>query len=190
MQSLSSQLIIQILAEEMGLPVNSIWLRDQNRTIPNDKGLYISVGIVAAQVTANVNEHQTINGVYTQISTVQQRESVQIDIFSSSDSVVTRHWEVVAALKSDFAQSLQEQNNFKIGVIPLNFLDTSGAEGGSILKRYTITIACLVWYRKTKAVDYYDDFVVRVDNEKTIGTPTPMIEFDDNSKTTPPVVEG
>lgn len=122
-----------------------------------------------------------------EVNEVQAREMVQIDIFSRSNAGITRNWEVIAALNSFYSQQVQEANNFKIFRLPQNWINTSSAEGSSILNRYTITIPCFVWYRKQKLLtmnggDYYDDFKARVDDAATIGTETPMIEFEINQE--------
>lgn len=189
MNSLSSQFIVDILRKEMDLDAQNIWLRNQNKVIPNDNGLYISVGIVSAITVSNISymEQQGTDPNFEQhqISQLTQRENVQIDIFSRSNDCIMRNWEVVAALQSIYAQQVQENNNFTIFRIPQSFLDTSLAEGGSMLNRYTITICCMVWYRKDVLLespfgDYYDDFTTRVDDEQTIGTDTPLFEFEIN----------
>lgn len=186
MNSLASQYLVKILNAEMDMPANSVWVREQNRKIPNDNGLYISVGFVSAQPNYNVVRMEEIGGVQKQISEVQLLERIQIDIFSNSNDALTRNWEVIAALQSFYSQQIQELYNFKIFRIPSNWLDTSAAEGGSMLKRFTITIACFVWYRKIKAMptvlgDYYNDFTQRVDDAATIGTNNPMVKFEINS---------
>lgn len=201
-ESLAAQVIIDILNSEMNMPANSIWLRQQNRTIPNDNGLYIAVGLVSAQTVGNTTEMDTLVNPATglpaqyEINTVQQQEVIQIDILSSATDPATgkptsyamlRNWEVIAALQSFYSQQLQEKNNFKIFRIPRSFIDTSSAEGGSMLQRYTIVVTCFVWYRKQKLFnDYYDDFTVRADDEKTIGTATPLLEFEIDQSTPPP----
>lgn len=201
-ESLASQVIIDILNEEMKMPANAVWLREQNRTIPNDNGLYIAVGLVSAQTMGNTTEMQTLLNPDTgesaqyEINTVQQQESIQIDIFSNAIDPATgnptslamlRNWEIIAALQSFYSQSLQEKNNFKIFRIPRSFIDTSSAEGGSMLQRFSITIMAFVWYRKQKlSGNYYDDFTVRVDDEKTIATDSPLIEFEITPQTPPP----
>lgn len=191
MQNLSSQIIVNIINEELGMPTGSVWLRDQNKVIPNDNGLYIIAGIVSAITVANVTEMQQIDNVQTQVSTVQQQENVQVDVLSNSTAAMTRAWEVIAAMQSFYSQQQQELNNFKIFRIPRNFVDTSDTEGGSTLKKYSITIPCLVWYRKSKAMpivlgDYYDDFATRLDDYKTIGTNKPIAEFEITPETPPP----
>lgn len=207
-QQLASQVIIDILNAEMNMPPDSVWLRQQNKTIKGDNGLYIAVGLVSAQTIGNVTEMDTFDiegafdvnsfdelsfqegevGIY-EVNRVQQQEAIQIDIMSSADSnlAMLRNWEVIAALQSFYSQQQQEANNFKIFRIPRSFVDTSSAEGGSMLQRFTITIMAFVWYSKQKAFgDYYDDFTTRVDDEKTIGTASPLLEFEITETTPPP----
>lgn len=201
MKSLASQIIVDILNNEMQMPKNSVWLREQNKTIPNDNNLYIAVGLNSAQTIANVTEIQTLDadgnilpkddpsGTQYEVNQLTQAEAIQIDVLSSAKSnlALFRQWEVIAAMQSIYAQQQQEANYFKIFRIPRSFIDTSSAEGGSMLQRFTITIVCHVWYRKQKKLgDYYDDFKVTVDNEKTIQNPPPAIEFEVNSSTQKP----
>lgn len=190
MDSLSSQLLVEIITQEMSMPVNSVWLRDQNRMIPNDNGLYIIAGIVGAFTMANETRMKEVpieDGVEVhQISEIQQQENIQIDIISKSNDAIFRNWEVIAALQSFYSQQIQEKYNFKIFRIPRSFINLSSGEGGSIINRYSITVSAMVWYRKDTILtsplgDYYDDFRTRVDDEKTIGTDKPLIEFEINS---------
>lgn len=193
---IASQIIIDILNNEMMMPKNSVWLRQQNRTIPNDNGLYISVGMVASQTIGNntsvelLNNPKTNQPSYYEVNQLNQQEGIQVDIFSSTEQnlALFRNWEVVAALNSFYALQQQEANNFKILRIPRSFIDTSSAEGGSMIQRYTITIMALVWYRKQKLLgDYYDDFSVVANDEKTIGTPNPMLDFEITENSRPPL---
>ena len=85
MIDLASQIIIKILIQEMTLDPETIWIRDQNRKIPDGKGLYFAVGMVGAPtIICNVTsmEAQTVDAVITQheINQVQQREDIMIDI--------------------------------------------------------------------------------------------------------------
>ncbi|MGH9678180.1 MAG: hypothetical protein ACRD36_13835, partial [Candidatus Acidiferrum sp.] len=50
MKSLAEQIIVDILTEEMQLPADTIWIRDQNQVIPNDSRLYVTVGFVDGQM--------------------------------------------------------------------------------------------------------------------------------------------
>lgn len=191
MNSLVSQIIVDVLNREMAMPENSVWVRNQNRLIPNDNGLYIVVGLNNAIPLSNVtNMEQEQNGLVTiihQISQVQLQENIQIDILSRSNDALLRNWEIIAAMQSFYCQQQQELNNFKIFRLPRSFIDASESEGGSTLNRYSITVPAMVWYRKDTLLDsplgdFYDDFKQRVDDENTIGTDTPLIEFEINSE--------
>lgn len=186
---LVEQVIIDILRHEMGFAENSIWIRDQNRKIPNDTGFYCIVGMVDSKPYASQSRMETVgpdpDGKYQQVevSRFQSRDNIQIDILSKDKVAVTRRWEIIAALKSIFAQQQQEKFQFKIASIPTSFVNSSNAEGGSQLNRYSIIVPCLVWYKKSKPLSpddgsFYDDFHTRVDDENTIGTEKGLIEFE------------
>ena len=197
MIDLASQIIIKILIQEMTLDPETIWIRDQNRKIPDGKGLYFAVGMVGAPtIICNVTsmEAQTVDAVITQheINQVQQREDIMIDIFSRNNDALFRNWEVVAAMQSFYSQQQQELNNFKIFRQPVSVVNTSGAEGGSNINRFSITVAAIVWYKKDKLLksplgDYYDDFTTRVDDDNTIGTANPIAEFEFTPDSLPPI---
>jgi hypothetical protein len=211
MNYLTEQVFVNIINKQMAMPANSVWIGNQNRKIPNDDGLYIAVTMVDAQVmSSTVSQIQvdvTPSDVVTdwdtpgatwdevgqtwdqpkvyqqrELSQVIQRENIQIDLFSRSNYGLSRRWEVVAAVQSIYGQQQQEANYCKIFRIPRSFINTSSAEGGSMLNRYSITIPCFVWYSKTRVLtedgyDYYDDFTTRVDDENSIGTANGIIEF-------------
>lgn len=197
MNSLASQIIINILIQRMQIDPQRIWVRDQNRKIPDDNGLYIVVGLVNAPVViCNVTTMQQETDGMTvtehEINQVQQREEILIDIFSRSNEALLRNWEVVAALQSFYSQQQQELNNFKIFRQPVSIANTSGAEGGSNINRFSITVAAFVWYKKDDIFksplgDYYDDFTTRVDDNQTIGTDNPIAEFEFTPDSPPPI---
>lgn len=190
--TLAEQIVIDILKSEMEIPNDDIWIRDQNRKIPPDDRLYVIVGMIdsAGMSSKTFMDERTTPQPdpdpplveQIEINRVQLRENVQIDILSRSNAAITRRWEILAALRSIYAQQKQEENYFKIFRMPSNFVNTSNAEGGSQLNRYTVTVPCFVWYKKEKVLapdgdQYYDEFRTRVDDEKTIGTPDGIFEF-------------
>ena len=116
-----------------------------------------------------------------EVSECVQQEWVQVDVCSKNMDAMIRNWEVIAAMNSFYSQGVQETNNFKIFRISRGPINTSSAEGGSYLNRYTLTVPCHVWYRKEvvmTAGDYYDDFHTQVDDAKTIETTMPLIKFE------------
>lgn len=184
------QIIVDIIANQMNLAKNAAWVRNENRDIPNDNGLYVVVGNVGtAPMNVETYIEQRTNSSYDppqvenwEINKAQAFESIQIDILSSSDSARSRRMEILLALRSIYAQQKMEANSFKIFRLAPNFLNTSGAEGGSNINRFSITIVCTSWYKKERLMkepggDYYDDFTTRVDDANTIGTDDGLFEF-------------
>lgn len=192
MDRLTEQIILDIIKYEMDIPDGYAWIRNQQRQIPADKGLFVVVGMVDSWVIANNNYAKPVaitppdpDPPYEGLQEVQEtqvRENIQIDIFSSDNSALQRRWEILTALKSVYSEQQQEQYSFRIFRQSSSFANTSSAEGGSMLNRFSIVIPCFVWYRKVKLLDrpgydYYNNFDTRVDDEQTIGTERGIIEF-------------
>lgn len=189
MNKTTEQIIVDIMLHEMGFPESSVWLRDENKVIPKDDALYMMVGMIGApQVIGAIGRTEPYTPpapapqieVLKEIQEMTTQENIQIDLFSRSDEARMRRAEPILALRSIYSQQMQELYRFKIFALPSSFVNTSSAEGGSQIKRFSITMACHVWYRKEKiptGYDYYDDFDTRVDDEKTIGTENGIIEF-------------
>lgn len=185
MSILIEQSIVDIIKNQMVLPDAQVWILDQTRMIPDDTKLYVVIGMSDSQIISNnaspTNTYDTIG----QNQQVVYKENIQIDIFSRSIEAIQRRFEILTSLASNYAVQKQETDNFSIFRVPTSFVNTSSAEGGSNLNRFTIIIACQGMYTKTSTIpgpyDYYDEFTTRVDDEKTIGTATGLIEIDFDS---------
>jgi hypothetical protein len=191
MNELPEQIIVDILSNQMNLEPETAWVFNQNRKIPDGKGLYITVGMVDSPSTVSVSKYELPTTIpqpapspdietLTEIITVQGRQNFQIDIMSRNNEALIRRSEVLAVLASTYSVQKQEENAFRIFRIPTSFVNTSSAEGGSMLNRFSLIIAAHVWYRKETILsqgEIYDSFRTRVDDEKTIGTDQGIIEF-------------
>lgn len=190
MRILADQIIVDIIQKELGLDEKNVFIRDQNVKIPADPGLYVTVGMVDATPISSQTEMESVivpgsdPVAYDQVEVnrAQVRENIQIDVFSRSNAAITRRWEVLAALRSIYSIQQQEAEQFKIARLPTTFVNSSSAEGGSQLNRYSLIFPCLVWYKKSKSLEpdsgkYYDDFNTRVDDAKSITTDEGLIEF-------------
>jgi hypothetical protein len=190
MDSLASQIIVDIIATRMDLDPQTVWVRNQNRKIPQGDGIYIAVGQIGWKVYGNNREEVSTEipqpsptpaiQTLTEVITISAQEMIQIDIMSRNNDALMRQWEIIAALNSTYAEQKQEANSFRIATIPQGFIDSSFAEGGSMLNRFTITIACNVWYKSEQILsqgDIYDSFETRVDDALSIETDEGIIEF-------------
>jgi len=194
MQTLVEQIVINILIQQMRIGPDRIWIQDQTRKIPEDDGLFIQVGSFPDQCIGNVTYQQdeTVNDITIvhEINQVMARELIQIDICSRSNEAIFRRWDPVLAMQSIYSQQQQELNNFKIFRMAKP-IKTSGAEGGSNINRYSISVPCIVWYKldniETSPLgDYFNDFTTRVDDPATIGGNAPVADFEINADSPPP----
>lgn len=177
----AEQIIADIVKQEMVLDDDHVWILNQNRKIPNTDDLFLVVGMVDSRVLSSVNTAIPTEEGMTEVQQVITYDNIQIDLFSRNNEALKRRWEVIAALNSVYSIQKQEEKNIKIFTIPRTFANTSGAEGGSLINRYSIIITCQTWYRKEKVLQseesYFDSFDTRVDDEKTIGKESGLIEF-------------
>lgn len=188
MKKPTEEIFVEIIREFMGLAANQVVVRDQNFKIPNDQRLYVIVGMVDSRpysaqsyMETRFTEGSDPEPYEVEITRTQLRENIQIDILSRDKKAILQKNDVYLAINSIQCKQAQEQYLFKIARVPTNFINTSAAEGGSNLNRFTMTIPCLTWYVKENgmpAYDYYDQFKTRVDDENTIGTAEGIFEFE------------
>lgn len=193
MNRLSEQVFIDILKSELGLTDAQLWVRNQNRKIPPEKGIWVIVGLQGIpRIRSTKSEIETreipqpdpappIVETWEVISATTA-EAIQIDIVSRNNDTLNLRMGIIMALASIKSQQVQEQNAMRIFTQSLGFVDTSGAEGGSNVNRYTVTVPCFSWYKMEKLLsatggDYYDDFTTRVDDAKTIAEPDGLFDF-------------
>lgn len=182
MNKRTEQVIIDIITQQLGLAPAQIWVRNQDRKIPADDGLYVVVGMVDASPISSTSSTTSTEDGMIETQKVIMVENIQVDLFSRSLDALDKRWEIMTALKSVYAQQAQEANYFKIYRMPRSFLNTSDTEGGSRLNRFTLTFPCQVWYKKEIPLtlagrDYYNDFDTRVDDATTIAEDEGLIEF-------------
>lgn len=176
------KIFVDILKTELGLPtfyeadIPSVVIGSQNFMLGKVDDLQIMVQNTNSKVIYN-NNYLNVEAE-TETQSVVMIEDIQIDLFSKNTDARTRRWEIIAALQSYYSLEQQEKYQFKIYKIPSSFTNTTEAEGGSQINRFTIIIPCTVWYNKEKVFEeYYDAFPTRVDSEASIGEDTGEIEF-------------
>jgi len=192
----TEEIFVEIIRDFMELAADQVVIRDQNFKIPNDNRVYVIIGMVDSrpygaktQMVTRLTAGSDPQSYEVQITGTQVRENIQIDIMSRSNQAILRKNDLYLAVNSFAAKQAQEEYGFKISRIPTNFVNSSAAEGGSNLNRFTLTIPCMVWYSKEIGMptnDYYDNFKTRVDDEDTIGTDSGIFEFEITEDTPEP----
>lgn len=182
MDKTAEQIIVDILQTQMNLSVDQVWIRYQNEKIPPDDRLYIVVGMVDSQVLSSVNTPIPTYDGMSEILEMVARENIQIDLLSRSVTALQRRYEALVCLNSTYSEQQQEIYQFRIFPVSTSFVNTSLAEGGSNINRFSIVVACHVWHKQEKVLqspdNYFNDFAARVDDSKTISEPDGLVELE------------
>lgn len=161
---------------------DDVWIESQNKLIPNDPDrLFAVIGFVDSQVISHSSDFKVEGINCFEIQELVQRESIQIDLLSRDNKARNARGRVLLALNSIFAKQQQELYNFRIFPYNASFVNTSEAEGGSEINRFTLVVNCHVWYRETKQLaedQVFANFTTRVDDENTIGQVDPLFDLE------------
>lgn len=149
------QIICQIIQKCMVLEDDQIWIYNQRRAIPEDKRLYVVVGLAGFKMYGNTNVSNLETGLTDELSQFMQ-ETITIDLFSYTTEALERYPQIMGSLKSSYSQQVQELYALKIADFPLTINDVSGIEGIARLNRISIALSVLRKYSMMISADYYD----------------------------------
>lgn len=161
-----------IIATEMELPEDRVFIYDERAKLPTDKGLFVVLSYKGApKVIANRNIPQTSVSDLSEDQEINMQEIIAIDVMSQNREALERKEEVLMAINSMYSQGIQEKNSFKIFRNP-SIEDLSALEGAAMLKRYELSVVVFSWYSKVKLADYYEKFSAELNTEdETITIP-------------------
>lgn len=151
-------LFCDILQNQLGLPDGRVYIWDQKIREPKDYDLYIAVSVLSSKPFGNTN--------YWNGDDVQSEQSInvldvlQIDAISRGPAAKDRKEEILMALNSNYSESQQELNSFKIGNLPTNskFNNLSNIDGAAIPYRFQIDVNIQYFKKKIQDVPYFDTF--------------------------------
>lgn len=150
--------LCKVLKTELELSDDQVFLWDQKLIIPNDFRMYVAVGTVSCKPFANTRAYDPSGSGLNTVQSTNFLCNASIDIYSRGVDARDRKEEIVMALKSQYAQQVQQAYGFFIAGLTSSFLNLSEIDGPAIPYRYMIQVALQYKITKTKAVDYYDDF--------------------------------
>lgn len=155
---MTPQIICDIIKNGMSLSDYQIWIYNQRREIPQEKKLYVVVGLITSVAYGNNSKLSQSASIPTIPETLTQymREDISIDLFSYTTEAQERYHEVLGSIMSTYSQRTQEAQALKIFSIPRSINDVSHVEGPSLLNRMSITLQVLRKYDMILAADYYD----------------------------------
>lgn len=154
----SLDLLRDIIQQEMSLPDNQIYIYAQPNIIPEDKKLYVVIEYKYARTysSRNINPSTTVSTL-TQEQNINNQEFLTVQLFSRSFEALRRKEEVVMALKSFYAQQIQEKYSFKLSTTP-QIIDLTSLEASAMLYRYDVPVVFLSAYQKIKTVSWFNSF--------------------------------
>lgn len=166
--------IRDILVNEFAIDSDRVLIYDERTKLPTDEGLFLLVMASGApRVISNRNIPAALGSGIGEDQQVNLQEQITISVMSRNSEATYRQWEVPAALKSIYAQQVQEEQSFKI-FSSGSIVDASLLEGAAMLKRYDCSVTTFTWYSKIKAVDYYDQFRAEVSTENKTEIEIPL----------------
>lgn len=163
--TITPQIICDIIRRGLSLSADQIWVYNQRRSIPEDKRLYVVVGVISFVPMANNSIVECdANGATESLYQIMA-ETISINLFSYGTDAVERYPEILGALRSVYSQEKQALYALKIAEIPASINDVSEVEGATYLYRINITLPCWRKYSTIGNIDYYDTVTTKVYDE-------------------------
>ena len=178
----SLDLLRDIVQQEMSLKDSQIYIYGQPLLMSTETGLFVVVEYKYSRAYSSRNLTPVSGGNITEEQNLNTQEFLTVQLFSRSFEALRRKEEAAMALKSVYAQQIQEKYAFKLSVNP-QILDLSSLEASAMLYRYDVPVVVLTAYQKTKAVAWFDGFDVAVDAND--GVPDMTAEFTQPTQSLP-----
>lgn len=156
--------LADIIAIEMSLAPDRVFIYNQDYKLPEDNGLFIVLVNDSSEVYNNSNKFVGTQNASQEIINYLAREEYSINVMSKNSDARTRKEEIIMALASYTSQEAQDKYQFKIAQIPSSFTNVSELEGAGMLNRFVINVSALVWKQKTKSIPYFDQFTNQIIN--------------------------
>ena len=147
------KVIAEILTHELSLTQDRIFIYNDGRPLPKDKGLYVVLSINNTKVFRNTSVFKEV----TQKEHLNQnfKQTIIASVISKDNSARDKANEVVMALSSIYSQQEQEKYACHIARVA-HITDASFLEHTDILTRMDVSINVLSWKKLVKQVDYYE----------------------------------
>lgn len=157
MNNSTLDIIKQIIDKQLDMPKDRVWAYNGNNDLPQDAGLFIVLSYMTRTPYGNnIRYVNTENGL-AEIQTINFSENILISCISQNTEARDRVYEVLLALKSSYAQYIQEKNHIHLSTTD-EILDSSFLEASSRVNRFDVRCSVMRGYDKINDVDYYDKF--------------------------------
>lgn len=153
------KVLADLLSRELNLGADRIFIYNDGRPLPKDKGLYIVLSINGTNVFRNTNDTREImvneQKVFSESFNQNFKQNIIVSVISEDSSARLMANEVVMALSSVYSEQLQERYYCHIARIA-HITDASFLEKTDMLTRMDVAVSVLSWKKLENPVDYYE----------------------------------
>lgn len=150
------KIIRNLIKEGLGLDDAHCYIYNNKWLMPEDKGLFVVIGIISSEVIGNNLKYQDSPTAFKAVTSTDFCTEYSIDIFSYDISARLKQYEVINLLASFEALQSQERNGYSIARIPVSFSDLSFLEASKMLNRYRASIKVFHKIETEKVATYFD----------------------------------
>lgn len=150
------KIIRNLIKDYMGLDDNHCYIYNNKFLMPEDKGLFVVIGIQSNEIIGNNTTYEKTEDKLLANTSTSVATTYTVDILSYDTSARIRQFEVINALSSFESLQSQDINGYSIARIPTSLQDLSDLEASKILNRYRATFKVFHKYEKQTVARYYD----------------------------------
>lgn len=149
------KIVADILAHELNLSQDRVFIYNDGRPLPKDDGLYVALSINSTTPFANNNRQLDINSAYSEKISMNYKQKIIASVISKDNTARTATYNAVMALSSIYSIQKQEEYGCHIAKIaPVT--DASFLEETARLTRMDVVISVIAWNEINKEIDYYN----------------------------------
>jgi hypothetical protein len=151
------KVVAMALQAQLGLDEKHIMLGLENWSIPNDKGLYVSLLYGPEQIVSNTQQNSVdSNDAYVEVQSSVMLHTIEVDIMSYDSSARTNKEQVLWACTSYQAKQLMGQYQMKLWGMPSVMIPVGSLEPAKQLNRFRFSITIQALHQNEQVTPYYD----------------------------------
>lgn len=157
MNNSTLDLLKLIIDKQLNMPEGRVWAYNGTQDLPQDAGLFIILSYLTRSPYSNNIRYINTAGGMQEVQTSTFAENIMISCISQNTDARDRVQEVLMALKSTYAQYIQEKYHLHLSTID-EIVDSSFLEATARMNRFDVRCTVMRGYDKISDVDYYDKF--------------------------------
>lgn len=146
-----------IIDKQLNMPEGRVWAYNGTQDLPQDAGLFIILSYLTRTPYSNNIRYENTESGLKEVQTSTFAENIMLSCVSRSVEARDRAPEVLMALRSTFAQYIQEKHHIHISTTE-EIVDSSFLEATARLNRFDVKCTVIRGYDHISEVDYYDKF--------------------------------